>query len=47
MSVDEFLDDLEELVGRYPGLDADDLRDVSGRFERLADQRENEQEVFG
>lgn len=46
MSVDEFRDDLRELVGRYPGLDADDLRDVADRLETLADRRENEREVL-
>ena len=46
MSVEEFREDLKELVGRYPNLGADDLRDVADRFERLADQRETEQEVF-
>jgi len=46
MSAEEFRDDLKELVGRYPGLDAEDLRDVAARFERLADQREQEREVF-
>jgi hypothetical protein len=34
------------LVGRYPGLNAEDLRDIAGRFERLAEQRENERGVF-
>ena len=46
MSVDEFREDLKELVGRYPALDADDLRDVSDRLDRLADRREDEQEVL-
>jgi len=46
MSVEEFREDLKELVGRYPGLDADDLRDVADRIERLADRREDEREVL-
>ncbi|WP_156105614.1 hypothetical protein [Halobellus rufus] len=46
MSLDEFRGDLRELVGRYPGLDADDLREVSERIDRLADRREDEQEVL-
>lgn len=46
MSVEEFRDDLKELIGKYPGLDADDLRDVSARLDRLADRREDEREVL-
>lgn len=46
MSAEEFREDLRELVGRYPGLDADDLRDISDRLERLAERREDEREVL-
>lgn len=46
MSVEEFRADLQQLVAQYPNLDADDLRDISDRFDRLADRREGEQEVF-
>jgi len=46
MSVEEFREDLKQLLGQYPSLDADDLRDVSDRIERLADRREDEREVL-
>jgi len=46
MSLDEFRADLRELVGRHPDLSAEDLRDVSDRLDRLADRREDEQEVL-
>jgi len=46
VSTEEFRDDLRELLGRYPSLDAEDLRDIAGRLNRLADRREDEQEVL-
>jgi len=46
MSPEEFRADLQQLVASYPNLDADDLRDIADRFERLADRREGEEAVF-
>lgn len=46
MSAEEFREDLRELLGRYPALDAEELRDISDRLDRLAERREDEMEVF-